>query len=399
MKLGIEVLLANKQLKAELAVNRVALLAHPASVDHNLIHSVDALFNAGIKLSAVFGPQHGMKGDKQDNMIESKDELDPSYGIPVYSLYGESRRLSETMLSNFDLILIDLQDIGGRIYTFITTILYILEECGAHQKQVWILDRPNPAGRPIDGLTLITGQESFVGAGPMPMRHGMTIGELSRWFIDHYSLGVECRVVEMQDYHPEHGPGYGWPIGELAWVNPSPNAASLNMARCYSGTVLIEGTELSEGRGTTRPLEIMGAPDIDAGKVLKAMSDLAPEWLKGCILRECYFEPTFHKHSGRLCHGLQIHTDVEAYNHHQFKSFRIVALFLKAVRNLYPEYNIWRDFHYEYEKDSLAIDVINGGPLVRQWIDNSDASREDLAKRLESDTYSWLEQRERFLVY
>lgn len=399
MKLGIEELLANKALTDELAAKRVALLAHPASVDHQLVHSVDALFNAGIKLSAAFGPQHGMKGDKQDNMIETGDDLDPKYSIPVFSLYGETRRLSETMLSTFDVILIDLQDIGGRIYTFINTILYVLEECSAHHKEVWILDRPNPAGRPIDGLTLIPGQESFVGAGPIPMRHGMTVGELSRWFIDHYHLDVDCRVIAMQGYQPNFGPGYGWPIEELAWVNPSPNAATLNMARCFSGTVLIEGTKLSEGRGTTRALELMGAPDIDANKVLKTMSGLAPAWLQGCTLRECHFEPTFHKHSGKLCHGIQIHTDVKVYKHDVFKPFRIVALFLKSIRQLYPVYDIWRDFHYEYEKDRLAIDVINGGPAVREWVDDSHALVSDLEQTLDVDETNWIGEQKEYLIY
>ncbi|MGH9645012.1 MAG: exo-beta-N-acetylmuramidase NamZ family protein, partial [Terriglobales bacterium] len=252
MKLGIERLLTESSLRRPLAGRRVALLAHPASVTQDLTHTLDALASCGdIELSAAFGPQHGLRGDKQDNMIESADYEEPVHRIPVFSLYGTVRRPTAEMMSTFDTLLIDLQDVGCRIYTFVTTLRYVLEEAARYSKSVWVLDRPNPAGRPIEGLRLRPGWESFVGAGALPMRHGLTLGELARWFVRTLRLEVDCQVVSMEGWIPRP-PGYGWPLGERSWVNPSPNASSLSMARCYAGTVMIEGTTLSEGRGTTR---------------------------------------------------------------------------------------------------------------------------------------------------
>jgi len=266
---GIDRLLADSELRRPLAGRRLALLAHPASVTADLTHSLDALAALpDLQLTAAFGPQHGIKGDKQDNMVESPDFVDPQHGIPIFSLYGEVRRPTAAMLETFDVLLVDLQDLGCRIYTFITTLRYVLEAAAAHGKSVWVLDRPNPAGRPVEGFTLREGWESFVGAGQMPMRHGLTMGELGRWFIDWLKLDVDYRVIEMQGWQPDVAPGYGWPLGERTWINPSPNAPNLSMARAYAGTVMLEGTTLSEGRGTTRPLEFLfGAPDIAAGRV------------------------------------------------------------------------------------------------------------------------------------
>src|SRR5437868_10674460 len=232
---GIDRLLAEPELQRLLQGKRVALLAHPASVTRDLTHSLDALAATGLRLTAAFGPQHGLRGDKQDNMVESDDFTDPLNQIPVFSLYGEVRRPSGQSMGTFDTILIDLQDVGCRIYTFITTLLYVLEAAAEHGKSVWVLDRPNPAGRPIEGLALRPGWESFVGAGPIPMRHGLTLGELGKWFVDHFKLDVDYRVIEMEGYRPDEGPGYGWPLGERVWVNPSPNAPNLWMARAYSG--------------------------------------------------------------------------------------------------------------------------------------------------------------------
>ena len=393
MKFGIDRLLEDPKLRAPLAGKRTALLAHPASVTADLTHALDALALCDeISLSAAFGPQHGLRGDKQDNMVESDDFEDPVHAIPVFSLYGEVRRPSDEMMDSFDLMLIDLQDLGCRIYTFITTLLYILESAAQHGKSVWILDRPNPAGRPVEGLTLRAGWESFVGAGPIPMRHGLTMGEMARWFISHFNLDVDLRVIEMDGWRPNAAPGFGWPLSERAWVNPSPNAPTLGMARAYAGTVMLEGVTLSEGRGTTRPLELFGAPDIDARAILCAMEALEPEWLAGCRLRECWFEPTFHKHAGELCHGVQIHTDDPAYAHDAFKPWRLIALALKAIRNLYPDYEIWRDFPYEYEMGKLPIDVINGGPLLREWVDDSESAPGDLDALAAKDEAAWREE-------
>ena len=399
MKFGIDRLLADPFLRAPLVGKNVALLAHPASVTADLTHSLDALAALpDLRVTAAFGPQHGLRGDKQDNMVETADFTDPVHGVPVFSLYGEVRRPSEQMMGTFDTILIDLQDVGCRIYTFITTLLYILEVAATHGKSVWVLDRPNPAGRPIEGLTLRPGWESFVGAGPIPMRHGLTLGELGRWFIDHYKLGVDYRVIEMEGYAPDAAPGFGWPTNRL-WINPSPNAASLNMARAYAGTVMLEGTTLSEGRGTTRPLELFGAPDIDAKAVLAEMRRLAPTWLEGCAIREVWFEPTFHKHAKALNHGLHFHPEGRFYDNAAFRPWRLQALAFKAIRRLWPDYPLWRDFPYEYVFDKLAIDVINGGPALREWVDDNAAEPDDLDRLASADETAWREQTTRFLVY
>jgi len=399
MKFGIDRLLADSALRAPLDGRRVALVAHPASVTEGLIHSLDALAGAGINLSSAFGPQHGLKGDKQDNMVETADELDPALGIPVFSLYGEVRRPTARMMDSADVFLFDLQDLGCRIYTFVTTLLYLLEEAARTGKAVWVLDRPNPAGRPIEGTSLIPGQESFVGAGPMPMRHGLTLGEMGHWFVRRFGLDVDYRVIPMEGWTPGQGPGWGWPESRI-WVNPSPNAANLNMARAYAGTVMLEGTTLSEGRGTTRPLEVLfGAPDVDAKAVLAEMQRLTPHWLAGCALRECWFEPTFHKHAKSLCSALMIHADGAFYDHAAFRPWRLQALAFKAIRRLYPDYPLWRDFPYEYEFDRLAIDVINGGPALREWVDDSGAEPGDLDRIAAADEQAWQEQTADLLLY
>ena len=400
LKNGIDRLLADPALLGELENRRVGLVAHPASVTEDLTHSLDALIAAGVNVSSAFGPQHGLKGDKQDNMVETADETDPQYGIPVFSLYGEVRRPTGQMMSSADIFLFDLQDLGCRIYTFVTTLLYLLEEAAKHGKAVWVLDRPNPAGRPVEGTLLIKGWESFVGAAPMPMRHGLTMGEMGHWFIRRFGIDVAYRVIEMEGWEPE-GAGFGWPQDRI-WINPSPNAASLNMARAYAGTVMIEGATLSEGRGTTRPLEVLfGAPDVEAKAVLAEMRRLAPDWLEGCALRECYFEPTFHKHAHRLCNALMIHAEDPFYDHHAFRPWRLQALAFKAIRALHPDYQIWRgkDFKYEYTDDVLAIDVINGGPVLREWVDDPAATPADLEAIAGRDEAAWRGEIADLLIY
>ncbi len=351
MRFGIDRLVAEPALRAPLSGRRVALLAHPASVTEDLTHALDALAGCGdINVAAAFGPQHGLRGDKQDNMIESPDFDDPVHGIPVFSLYGEARKPTDAMMDSCDVILVDLQDLGCRIYTFITTLRYILEAASKHDKAVWVLDRPNPIGRPVEGLTL-------------------------------------------------RAAGFGWPLGERPWINPSPNAPNLWMARAYAGTVMLEGTTLSEGRGTTRPLEVFGAPDIDAHPVMKEMYSLAPQWLRGCRLRDCWFEPAFHKHVGKLCNGVQIHTEGPPYDHQAFKPWRVQALAFKAIRRLYPDYPLWRDFAYEYEHGKRAIDVINGSPLLREWVDDARATPPDLDALAMPDEEAWLRERGGLLRY
>jgi uncharacterized protein YbbC (DUF1343 family) len=308
------------------------------------------------------------------------------------------------MMDSFDVLLVDLQDLGCRIYTFITTLRYVLEEAARFNKTVIVLDRPNPAGRPVEGLTLLPSWESFVGAGAMPMRHGLTLGEIGHWFVQSLKLAVDYQVIAMQGWQPNAAPGYGWPLGERAWINPSPNAPNLSMARCYAGTVMLEGTTLSEGRGTTRPLELFGAPDFDTPnisprQIIAKMAQLAPDWLRGCILRECWFEPTFHKHAGKLCAGIQIHVEDGSYDHAAFKPWRVQALAFKALRLLQPDYPLWRDFAYEYEHDRLAIDLINGGEGLRRWVDDAASTPRDLHTLVVPDEAAWRAEIEAVLLY
>ena len=400
MRFGIDRLLQEPKLRQSMKGCRVALLAHPASVADDITHTLDALARLpDIQLTAAFGPQHGLRGDKQDNMMESTDFNDAELGIPVFSLYGEVRRPTQEMMNTFDVLLVDLQDLGCRIYTFITTLRYMLEAAEHFGKRVVVLDRPNPAGRPVEGLILRPGWESFVGASFLPMRHGLTMGELALWFISTLNLNVECDVVTMEGWAPRTGPGYGWPLSERTWINPSPNAPNLWMARCYAGTVMLEGTTLSEGRGTTRPLELFGAPDLEPRKLLTEMQSLAPRWLEGCRLRECWFEPTFHKHAGQLCAGVQIHVEEGVYGHDTFKPWRLMALVFKALRRQRPDYELWRDFPYEYEVDRLAIDLINGGELLRQWVDDSEATPEDLEALAKADEAAWIAEQEAVMLY
>lgn len=401
MMLGVERLLQDAAVRRPLVGRRLGLLAHPASVTRELVHVLDALAEMpDLQLCAAFGPQHGLRGDKQDNMVETADEIDARWGIPVFSLYGETRRPTPAMLAHCDVLLVDLQDLGCRIYTFITTLRYVLEVAAEQGKAVWVLDRPNPIGRPVEGHLLQPGWESFVGAGPLPMRHGLTMGELARWFVAHLGLDVELEVITMQGWMPAEGPGYGWPLHARTWVNPSPNAPNLWMARAYPGTVMLEGTTLSEGRGTTRPLELFGAPDLDAAAILREMHALAPQWLEGCRLRVCWFEPTFHKHAGTLNQGLQIHVEDPAhYQHQRFQPWRLQALAFKAIRRLWPDYPLWRDFPYEYEFERLAIDLINGGPLLREWVDERNAMPADLDAQVSADEAAWADARAPFLLY
>ncbi|EIC20279.1 exo-beta-N-acetylmuramidase NamZ family protein [Thiorhodovibrio frisius] len=400
MRLGIDQLLSQPEARAELRGRRVALLGHSASVNHVGRHTLDALMTVGaVELVAAFGPQHGMRGDKQDNMIESDDYIDPVYRIPVFSLYGQVRYPTDDMLASFDLLLIDLQDIGTRIYTYVTTLANMLSACAGKGKSVWVLDRPNPAGRPVEGSLLEPGWESFVGAGRLPMRHGLTFGELARWFVAEQRLELDLRIIPMHGYDPHIAPGFGWPRDELPWVNPSPNASSLNMARAFPGTVLIEGTQLSEGRGTTTPLEVIGAPGLDVCHLLQRMESLASDWMAGCLVRCCTFAPVFQKHAGALCQGIQIHTDSAHYDHERFRPYRLVALFLKALRLEWPDEPIWRDFPYEYESERLAIDLIDGGNGLRTWVDDPEAEPGDLDTRLLADEAAWSEARRPFLLY
>lgn len=400
IRFGLDRLLTEPELRRPLAGRRVALLAHPASVTRELVHAADALAALpDVQLTALFGPQHGARGDKQDNMVESPDEFDARLGIPVFSLYGAVRRPTPAMMDTFDVLLVDLQDLGCRVYTYLTTLRYVLEAAAAHGKSVWVLDRPNPLGRGIEGGLLQPGWESFVGAGSLPMRHGLTLGEAGRWFITTLGLDMDYHVVSLTGWEPDAAPGYGWPLGQRTWINPSPNAPTPWMARCYPGTVLIEGTTLSEGRGTTRPLEGFGAPWIDPWRLLAEMESLAPQWLTGCRLRPFFFEPTFHKHAGERCGGIMIHVEDPAhYDPRRFRPWRLVALALKALRRLHPDRPLWHANPYEYEYERLAIDLIDGGPFLRQWVEDEAAAPADLDATIQPQECAWAELRAPFLL-
>lgn len=395
MNFGVENLLKDDELISQLKDQKVALLCHAASVNRELKPSIDLFFDAGICLSAAIGPQHGIRAEKQDNMIESKDFMDPKYKIPVFSLYGEVRKPTQKMLDSFDILLIDLQDVGCRIYTFLTTLFYCMDACQNTDKQIWVLDRPNPAGRPIEGPLLNMNFASFVGAAPIPMRHGLTLGEAALWYKSHKNYDLSLKVVEMTSYDPNKE---AWPVNR-SWVNPSPNMPRLSCAKMYAGTVLLEGTLTSEGRGTTLPLEMFGAPGFDGEKILESMKTMAPQWLSGCLLRPCFFEPTFHKHQGQLCGGLQIHVDCPEYDELEFRPYRLIALYLKVIRKLYPNFELWRPPPYEYENKLEPIDILSGDESLRKWVDHPTLGAEDLERLLATDENVWQEQRQAFFLY
>jgi uncharacterized protein YbbC (DUF1343 family) len=397
-QLGIERLLQEKELQEKLVEKRIAFLGHPASVTQDLKHSLDCLFELKtLKVVAAFGPQHGMRGEKQDNMIESEDFTDAIHKIPVYSLYGRVRRPSEQMMKGWDVLLVDLQDVGCRIYTFLTTLFYMMDALNNSSQEIWVLDRPNPAGRDVEGHKLDMHFESFVGAAPVPMRHGLTLGEAALWYKEHKKLKVNLQVVAMNKYRPKDVPHYGWP--NIAWVNPSPNIPRLSCTRVYPGSVLIEGTNLSEGRGTTVPLEIFGAPGLKIDKIVSTMRTMAPQWLEGCIVRPAFYEPTFHKFKGELVSAIQVHVDGPSYNPTLFRPYRLVNLFFKAIHRVHPEFDLWRKPPYEYEEKHLPIDILSGHSQLREWV----AAKGDLVKEwdesLKKDEEAWDEERAEFLLY
>jgi len=403
MHTGLDRLLRDDARLARLRGQRVAVLANPASmtgVSLGFQHALDALVDRlGPAVIAAFGPQHGMRGDKQYNMEESPTYRDPKHGIVVFSLYGDVRRPTAEMLETFDVLLFDLQDVGWRGYTWVATLRYVLEACAGTRKAVWVLDRPNPAGRIVEGKTLEAGQESFVGVVPVPQRHGLTLGEMARYMVDRFRLDVDVEVVEMDGYVPMAAPGFGWP-DDAVWVNPSPAITNVNCVRCFNGTVLLEGTHLSEGRGTTTPLEVFGAPGLQVDAVLDCMRTMAPEFCDGCYLRPCFFEPFFNKFTGQLCAGVQIHADVPGYDPTRFRPYRLMSALFKALRAVQPDFELWNDFHYEYEPRSrMPIDVINGGPSLREWVDDPAATIGDWDRMLRIDEEAWTAERRPFLLY
>lgn len=338
---------------------RVGLLAHPASVDRRYRHAVPVVQDAlGHDLRALFGPQHGLRGETQDNMIEWEGYRDPATGLPVHSLYGEHRKPTAAMLEDVDVLVVDLQDVGARYYTFVWTLLLAMEACAEQGKAVLVLDRPNPIGGAIEGNLLDPAYRSFVGLAPIPMRHGLTLGELARWLRGWAALDVDLDVVaargwQRDQWHDATG---------LPWVMPSPNMPTLDTALVYPGACLLEGTDLSEGRGTTRPFEVVGAPGLDAERLAGLLAAMS---LPGVVARPLHFLPTFQKHAGELCGGVQVHvTDRRA-----FRPVLTYVSLLAAVRRLDPDRGLWRSPPYEYEADRLPIDILAGGAELREAVD------------------------------
>ncbi|MEO5668024.1 MAG: DUF1343 domain-containing protein [Bdellovibrionota bacterium] len=401
MKLGLEKLLTDSKLMSELAGRRVSYLGHPASVDANGRHGLDLLKESGkLSLTSAFGPQHGMRGEKQDNMIESEHYRDPDTGVIVYSLYSEVRRPTPEMIESFDVLLVDMQDVGCRVYTYLTTLLYMMEACAKAGKALWVLDRPNPAGRPAEGFLLDPSMESFVGASRVPLRHGLTLGEIAKFLKSHHKLNLDMKIVAMDGYKIHEAPGYGWPVGEVPWINPSPNMPTVDTARCYGGTVLLEGTLLSEGRGTTRPLQIFGAPGLDSKRIIRELMKRTPRLLETCFVRSCFFEPTFHKFKGQLCEGLQIHVDTDKhYNHDKFQPFRLMMMIFRLIKEYQPELMAWRQPPYEYEKIRLPIDLLIGDVRGREWADTPGSRLEDLDMLLKPHESEWAELVRPHLLY
>jgi uncharacterized protein YbbC (DUF1343 family) len=385
VRLGSDLLLASKRLRGA----RVGVVCNHASIDRGFAHVVDRLAAAdAVTLAVVFGPQHGFRSDVQDNMIETPHQEDGGRRVPIYSLYSETREPTAQMLRGLDLLVIDLQDIGARIYTYIYTMANCLRACGRHGIPVIVCDRPNPIGGvDVEGALLVPGYESFVGLFPIPMRHGMTIGELARLFNDRFALGADLDVVRMEGWRR---PMYADETG-LPWVLPSPNMPTLDTAVVYPGTVLFEGTMLSEGRGTTRPFELVGAPGVDAERFAREMNALG---LPGTFFRPAVFEPTFQKHAKRTCGGCQIHvTDRTA-----FKPVLTGVALIQMFRRFDPQNFAWRQPPYEYEHEKLPIDILAGSDVLRRQIE-SDLAPQAIAGTWRDDEDDFRTLRQPYLLY
>ena len=385
IKLGSDVLLASGRLRNA----RVGVVCNHASVNGEFLHIVDRLAAADeVTLAAIFGPQHGFRSDVQDNMIETPHRDDPSRRVPVYSLYSETREPTAAMLGGLDLMVIDLQDIGARIYTYIYTMANCLRACARHRIPVIVCDRPNPInGNDVEGETLVPGYESFVGLFPIPMRHGMTIGELARLFNEAFGLNAMLEVVSMEGWRRD----FYADDTSLPWVMPSPNMPTLDTAIVYPGTVLFEGTMLSEGRGTTRPFELLGAPGTEAERFADAMNQLR---LPGAFFRPAVFEPTFQKHAKQTCGGCQIHVT----NRSAFRPVLTGAALIQMFRRLNPKGFAWRQPPYEYEHEKLPIDILAGSDRLRQQIE-SDVSPSEIAGSWRADEDAFRRLRQPFLLY
>lgn len=368
---------------------RLGLLCNPASVNRRFIHAKDLIHRAFPgRIKAIFSPQHGFFAEKQDNMIESDHLTDPELGIPVFSLYGETRIPTKQMFDHIDTLIIDIQDVGTRVYTFIYTISYCLEAAAAYGKKVIILDRPNPVGgEAVEGNVLKSGLASFVGRFPIPMRHGMTAGEISQYFNRTFDINCDLEVIPMSGWKR----GMTFPDTGLPWVTPSPNLPTPRSSMVYPGQVIFEGTNVSEGRGTTLPFELFGAPYIDPAKIL---ADVKPEEFPGIILRPAYFEPTSNKWRSELCRGFQIHiTDVNSYAPY-VTSLKLLQLIIKHHGESFE----WKQPPYEYEFEKLPADLIIGDTDIRKRIERLD-NIDEIASSWKNETERFISESKKFHLY
>ncbi|MCG6989458.1 MAG: DUF1343 domain-containing protein [Gemmatimonadetes bacterium] len=364
------------------------LILHPASVTAGLDAAADALLGAGFRLRSLFGPQHGARGEKQDNMVESAYYADPGTGLPVHSLYSDVRQPTAEMLTGIETLLFDLQDVGVRVYTFVWTMALAMEACARAGLRFVVLDRPNPVGGTVlEGPVLRAGFESFVGLHPVPLRHGLTVGELARWLNVERGIGCDLDVVPMEGWRRD----MSWSETGLPWVLPSPNLPTPASCAVYPGMVLVEGTNLSEGRGTTKPFELVGAPWID-GRALALR--MRAEELPGVSFRACSFEPTFQKHAGHRCGGVQIHvTDAAA-----FRPVRTAIALLRAARDLAPADFAWRMPPYEYEERLMPIDILWGHDGLRRGLD-AEASVDEILGGVDRECATFAASTEAYRLY
>ena len=400
MKLGIDVFIQDKKKQELLKNKRIAFLGHQASVNKNLQSSLSLIQNhTNLNITCVLGPQHGFYGAEQANMITTENSrlnVQNSNSLPVFSLYSNTtRRLTPEMLDLFDVLLVDLQDTGCRVYTYLSTLIYALEDCENAQKEIWILDRPNPAGRVIEGSILNKNYYSFVGAVPVPMRHGMTLGETASWYSSIKKLKTPLTLIKMHNYQPDK---QAWPE-ELAWTLTSPNMTDTECVRCYSGAVLLEGTQVSEARGTVFPLKAFGFPGMPAEKILTQMQKQSPQWLKGCALRVEYFKPVFDKFKNQICRAIRIYADKPFYKEHTFRPYRLISLFLKCLKQIKPDFCWLSPPPYEYEYKKPPLDILSGDDFLRKWIEDDQAEIQDLEQKLAKDENQWRTERKPFLFY
>ncbi|MCY4321609.1 MAG: DUF1343 domain-containing protein [Bdellovibrionaceae bacterium] len=394
MFVGAEVLLNSSLWLKKLKNNRIAYLGNSASVDQKgeLILS-RLLQNKNIKLTSLFSPQHGFSSTKQANMITSKNSI--YKGLKLYSLYSKkTRRLTPQMKQSFDILLFDLQDTGCRIYTYLSTLIYLMEDLEKTNKTLILLDRPNPLGRYVEGNLLKKEFKSFVGVAPLPMSHGLTLGEIALWYKHLKKLKTNLKIVKMKSYQSKKE----WPINR-AWILPSPNMTGLSCAKCYPGTVLLEGTQISEGRGTTKPFEIFGRVNMETEKIHKWMKREKADFLKGCFLRETKFEPAFDKFKNKTCSGFQIHLEKSIAKKGVFRPYRLMSLFLKAFKNIHPSV-FWKSkAPYEYEWKLNPIDIISGSEDLKNWLDSSSNKISHWDDFLTSEERAWKKSQKDFFIY